>query len=155
MFGNYSHAPGISVYGGLRLAAVAVGLSFCLGQSAIAADSKVEEAAVAYGLAKEVIGDISKLASGPSNCVRHFYNHSGAVWFVKSASLGAGGGSAYAVRPGATVPVFYNGNAGAVEITGPDYHDMFNVDGCYLDHNGNTGRAVLNDPADGDIQFID
>lgn len=67
--------------------------------------------------------------------------------------LGNAGNKQYAVVPGETVPVYYNGNGGPLEITGPKYHDMFNVNGCYLDHNGNTGRAVLNDPADGDIQF--
>ena len=115
-----------------------------------------------------MIGDIGDLASGPSECVRHFYNHSESVWFVRSSSLGQGTNEWYAVGPrdgkytgkgydrniATTIPVYYNGNGGVVEVKGPGYHEMFKVDGCGLDHNGNTGKAVLNDPADGDIQFI-
>lgn len=142
--------------GRLYLGAVALGLIGCLSQPAFATGGadKVEAAAAAYGLAKSVVGDIQSLASGPSKCVRHFYNHSSAVWFVKSGSLGNGGDKQYAVMPGETVPVYYNGNDGPLEVTGQKYHDMFKVKGCYLDRKGNTGRAVLNDPANGDIQFI-
>ena len=126
----------------------------CYSGPAFAQAGDVKAAAEAYGLAKTVIGDIANLTKGPSQCVRHFYNKSNAVWFVSGGSLGDGDGAQYAVSPGQTVPVYYNGNGGALDIHGPGSHDMFKVDGCYLDHNGNTGRAVLNDPADGDIQFI-
>src|SRR5690242_2397832 len=83
-------------------------------QAGGAAD-KVQAAAAAYGLAKNVIGDISNLAKGPSQCVRHFYNHSKQVWFVKGASLGDGNEMQYAIVPGQAVPVYYNGKGGPLE----------------------------------------
>ena len=36
-----------------------------------------------------------------------------------------------------------------------EYSEEFSLDGCYIKHQGVTGRAVLNDPADGDIIFTD
>jgi hypothetical protein len=34
------------------------------------------------------------------------------------------------------------------------YDQTFEMGDCYIFHDGRTGRAVLNSPADGDIKFI-
>ncbi|MEP1522951.1 hypothetical protein [Ascidiaceihabitans sp.] len=102
-----------------------------------------------------------------ADCTRHIYNKSANVW-----SYGFTASEDEELDDKALVIV--NGETAKIEyVTGdsapkwlrlekvtytdgkPHYKESFAVNGCYLVHDGVTGRAVLNDPADGDVIFID
>ncbi len=102
-----------------------------------------------------------------ADCTRHIYNKSLNVWsygFTKTVDE----------KLGDNAIIIANGDTATIEyVTGgsepkflrlekvtytdgkPHYKKSFAVNGCYLQHDGSTGRAVLNDPADGDVIFID
>jgi len=95
---------------------------------------------------------------------RHFYNHSDVFWTVslqQGICRPPGGPDAptCGVPPGATAVLSYPDNpfaASAITITSSYYYPprIFFVDGvsCYINHDGNTGNIVVNDPANGDVQ---
>ncbi|MFT5796812.1 MAG: hypothetical protein ACI84R_000865 [Candidatus Azotimanducaceae bacterium] len=102
-----------------------------------------------------------------ADCTRHVYNKSENVWsfgFTATAEE----------KLGDDATIIANGETAVIEhITGgakpkwlrlekvtytdgkPHYKASFLMNGCYIQHNGRTDRAVLNDPADGDVIFID
>ena len=102
-----------------------------------------------------------------ADCTRHIYNKSENVWsygFTKSADEVLGD-NAITILGGETDIIEYV--TGGTEtkwlrlekVTYTDgklhYTESFKVSGCYLQHDGRTGRAILNDPADGDVVFVD
>lgn len=102
-----------------------------------------------------------------ADCTRHIYNKSLNVWsygFTKSADEKLGD-NAIIIASGDTAEIEYVTDGGPLKwlrlekVTytdgKPHYKESFAVNGCYLEHDGVTGRAVLNDPADGDVIFID
>lgn len=102
-----------------------------------------------------------------ADCTRHIYNDSTNVWsygFTKSADEKLGD-NAIIIAGGETAVIEYvTGEAEPKwlrleKVTYTDgkthYKESFLVNGCYLQHDGRTGRAVLNDPADGDVIFTD
>ena len=102
-----------------------------------------------------------------ADCTRHIYNLSTNVWsfgFTKSEDEKLGD-NAIIVLNGETATIEYDTSTDdpkwlrleKVTYTDgkPHYKASFRVSGCYLQHDGSTGRAVLNDPADGDVKFID
>ena len=101
--------------------------------------------------------------TSPANasCVRHFYNKSGTVWYVAfsfagDCVVGTAVRSVCRVPPGRAVEIRYSGSGGVVRLFSASFDGSFGFQGsCYIDHSGNTGRAVLNDPADGDIVALD
>jgi|GEM_PF-2496512 len=107
---------------------------------------------------------------GVGTCTRHFYNHTNYDWAVALIHAGschvqgkpAGPDAICMVPPHATAELDYSNTAmnqyGAqIAIAGAHpggtYEQTFRlrVVGCYIKHNGNTGHATLNDPADGDV----
>jgi hypothetical protein len=98
---------------------------------------------------------------------RHAYNNSAATWIItfSNDSRCSIGGARMAHRcpvgPGKTAELHYDAT-----ILGPTNIILSNVRGdfrrsyyytfaeCYLQHSGDTGPFVLNDPANGDVQFI-
>ena len=91
---------------------------------------------------------------------RHFYNNSDRSWglsFQKSTcSLPNGPNvSSCTVPPGGVAEIHY-----VNVIAGGDYMTMYGngffqfsvtTVSCHIDHQGNTGNVVLNDPANGDV----
>lgn len=96
-----------------------------------------------------------------AECTRHYYNESSSEW---SVIFGGENPNKVTIPAGSTVPVRYGisgipwTNAAYITVEGPDYQRSFSIearlDCVYIDHDGNTGRAVLNQPANGDITFI-
>lgn len=102
-----------------------------------------------------------------ADCTRHIYNLSLNVWsygFTQTVDEKLGD-NAIIIPNGETATIEY-----ITDGTGPKflrlekvtytdgkkhYTESFAINGCYLQHDGSTGRAVLNDPADGDVKFID
>jgi hypothetical protein len=104
------------------------------------------------------------LGRNASACdTRHFYNYSNVAFVFAilpsgSCSIGRYTGPVCVIPPGQTADLHYpNGGgttvgiASADETTYPGY--SFNVEmTCYIDHGGNTGNIVVNDPAKGDVK---
>jgi hypothetical protein len=106
--------------------------------------------------------------AGVGSCTRHFYNKSDYEWAVAMINSGrcqtAGGKSdpsgVCIIPPHGSAVLGYsnNGSVGAQVLMagawkGGHYAGGFSLRtvGCYIEHDGNTGNVVLNDPADGDI----
>ena len=102
-----------------------------------------------------------------ADCTRHLYNKSLDVWafgFTAAATEKLNSDS-HRILPGETKTIEYKtGDAGSpkkwlrieqvTEVSGKaHFKQSYGVEGCYLRHDGRTGRAVLNDPADGDVVF--
>ncbi len=100
-------------------------------------------------------------SSARADCTRHFYNQSSSQWVV---TFGGENPNHLNIPAGATIPITYGisgipwTDAAYLTVQGPAYSQSFAIearlDCVYLDHDGNTGRALLNDPANGDITFI-
>jgi len=96
-----------------------------------------------------------------AECTRHFYNQSSSEWTV---IFGGENPNKLSIPANSTIPIQYRvggipwTNAAYLTVQGPNYQRSFSIenriDCVYLDHDGNTGRAVLNQPANGDITFI-
>lgn len=137
-----------------------------LTASALSQNAAKAKAAIDVGVA--IGAQIDSLVQTP--CTRHFYNQSHAQWTVIGSE-----GSGFCEKAGCTVPA---GQTAAVDypivagrnvtlrIVGPNYDETYpveqgsiwkNTGSCvYLRHSrGNTGNAVLNDPANGDVAMID
>jgi hypothetical protein len=111
---------------------------------------------------------------GVGACNRHFYNNSGGWWGIAMWYAGTCEGEAvpnspmgknhYAcmIAPHTSIILHYANygdepDGGRIAITnGQFYNKIFNLRevGCYIKHNGNTGAATLNDPADGDVAVV-
>lgn len=108
--------------------------------------------------------------AGAGTCTRHFYNNSNDWWGLGMYYAGTCEGDAVPDSPmgdnhyaclipphSSTVIHFANfgdePNGGQIAIAGLFYRRIFDLRlvGCHIDHQGNTGQATLNDPADGDI----
>ena len=102
-----------------------------------------------------------------ADCTRHIYNKSLNVWsygFTNSEDEPLGD-NAIVVPNGETAVIEYDTSDDApkwlrlekVTYTDgkPHYKASFRLNGCYLVHDGRTDRAILNDPADGDVIFVD
>ena len=102
-----------------------------------------------------------------ADCTRHVYNKSENVWSFGFTSTAE-------EKLGDDAMIVASGKTAVIEhITGgsepkwlrldkvtytdgkPHYKASFLMNGCYIQHTGRTDRAVLNDPADGDVIFID
>ena len=127
--------------------------------------SKPRTTAAVFGTAALGLTMLSQPAF--ADCTRHIYNLSTNVWsygFTTSEDEKLGE-NAIIVRNGETATIEYDTSSDEpkwlrlekVTYTDgkPHYKASFRVSGCYLRHDGSTGRAVLNDPADGDVKFID
>jgi hypothetical protein len=97
----------------------------------------------------------------PSNCAtRSFENHSPLAWSIAmtgggTCAIGASASqSECAVGPGEIVSLNYphGASGGAITLQSGVFLQTFQVNGCYLVHEGNTGNVVLNDPNDGDVK---
>jgi hypothetical protein len=86
-------------------------------------------------------------ASAQIYCERHFYNNSNVTWIAGNAPLDQ------VVPPHTVAPLNYISiGPQSIRIRSPFYDQTFPVTFCYLNHDGNTGYVVLNDPARGDVQ---
>jgi hypothetical protein len=102
-----------------------------------------------------------------ADCTRHLYNKSLDVWAFgfTTAAVEKLNSDSHRILPGETKTIEYiTGDSGSpkkwlrveqvTEVSGKShYKQSYGVEGCYLRHDGRTGRAVLNDPADGDVIF--
>jgi hypothetical protein len=111
--------------------------------------------------------------AGAGNCTRHLYNRTPDFWSVALINAGfckvdGTPGSidgdyktnVCMVPPNGSATLAYRNDArvGAKiaivgKWSGGSYAQVFNLRevGCYITHSGNTGKAVLNDPGDGDV----
>ncbi|MFT5784807.1 MAG: hypothetical protein ACI9KK_000150 [Ascidiaceihabitans sp.] len=102
-----------------------------------------------------------------ADCTRHVYNKSENVWsfgFTSSVDEKLGD-DAMIVASGKTAVIEHITGGSEPKwlrlekVTYTDgkthYKASFLMNGCYIKHTGRTDRAVLNDPADGDVIFID
>ncbi|MDG1470927.1 MAG: hypothetical protein P8Q26_05115 [Ascidiaceihabitans sp.] len=126
---------------------------------------KIRNTSVAIGAA--IMGTAMLSQPAFADCTRHIYNKSKNVWsygFTKSVDETLGD-NAIIIVSGATAVIEH--------VTGgeepkwlrlekvtytdgkPHYKASFRMNGCYIKHDGRTDRAVLSDPADGDVIFID
>jgi hypothetical protein len=106
----------------------------------------------------------SVLASPVLACdTRHFYNHSDVTFtiqfeggpFLGSCSYGNSGNVASCdIPPGETGELHYSDAVNFLVISSPVYNSGWTVGplSCNLNHSGNTGNIVVNEPAAGDIQ---
>lgn len=129
----------------------------------VAAIAKAQSAAAAAEAAKMGVALVKEITGGGA-CTRHIYNDSHSVWKITGS---AGSGlceKGCGVAPGDNIPISYSGSTISIDLQSPGYHDAFTVKGSgncvYIEHNGNTGRAVLNQAkhgptVNGDIVFID
>lgn len=109
---------------------------------------------------------------GAGRCTRHFYNNSDYWWAVGLWDSGfchidgepANENANICMIPPHKVGVLdyinTGGNAGAFPRIlvagvwrGGNFRNSFTLrtPGCYINHSGNTGNIVVNDPADGDV----
>jgi hypothetical protein len=107
----------------------------------------------------------SALASPAAACsTRHFYNHSDVTFTISFLGSGVIGSCSYGnsgnvpsceIPPGQTGELHYSDVIGFLRISGPPVYPsgQFTIlAGCSIEHGGNTGNVVVNDPADGDVQ---
>lgn len=107
------------------------------------------------------------MTDAAASCVRHFYNKSDVAWSVTFSGRqgcilpGRGGQSYCTIPPGQTATLVYEGFSGSIAISSVYYSATFTLSAdcgpnmrctvCYIEHSGNTGRIVVNDPAEGDV----
>lgn len=134
-------------------------LYFVLGLGLlVSADAAFAQSAAAGIAAGKEVVDIIRSLTGGGPCTRHLYNKSNSFWLF----TGSGGSGmcekGCAIAPNTAIPISYSTTSMSIDLQGPGYHDGFTVTGrgdcVYIQHNGNTGKAVLNDPANGDIVLI-
>jgi hypothetical protein len=116
------------------------------------------------------LGRFMSAQLGVGSCTRHFYNNSGYDWAVAMIYAGschlngqsAGSDAICIVPPHQTAELDYYNNAetskrAKISIASASplgtYAVTFklNIVGCHIEHNGATGQAALNNPADGDV----
>jgi len=107
-------------------------------------------------------------AADATCATRHFYNHSGHPWTlgVSSGTCSMADGApkvhSCTIAPGQTANIHYTNSSKHESITVESaFYPLtrFSVstaemdpNACRIEHNGNTGNIVVNDPAGGDIQ---
>jgi len=115
-------------------------------------------------------GRLMSRLMGVGACNRHFYNNSNDWWGIGMWYAGTCEGEmvpnsqmgknhyACLIAPHSSTIIHYANygdepDGGKIAIAGRFYNKIFHLRtvGCYIEHNGNTGQASLNRPADGDI----
>ena len=95
-----------------------------------------------------------------AQCTRHAYNRSKLTWWFVGVTAGATcmsstgrSGAGCVIPPGQTAVIKYDGSRGGIVIYSRDLERRYIFSGCYINHSGDTGRIVLNDPAAGDVKL--